>query len=150
MSSKYTVLTTSLIGSILPAIALAQTVPASTAASKPSGASDEIVHMEPFAVVPNEEGYIQSTSTVATRTNRQTIEIPQTISVFTDDFLKDIGAFDAETAITYVGNMYVRDDFGNPGATIIRGFERAGEVYVDGFRDAEYPREAAAYDRMRW
>ncbi len=137
-----------MLGAAVWTVATAQTVVQPQPAKPAGDTTSEIHRMDPFTVVPNEEGYIQSTSTVATRSNRPTIEIPQTISVFTDEFLTDIGAHDANAAIAYVGNTYVRDDVTVPGNTIMRGFERSGEVYVDGFRNASFPRDAAAYDRL--
>lgn len=125
----------------------AQTTAAASSASLAASA-ENVVRLDPFQVVSSEGGYLQSTSTVATRANRQTIEIPQTISVLTEEFLADTGAYDAGEAISYVGNTFVRDQFTEPGNTIMRGFEREGEVYVDGFRDVTFPRDAAAYDRM--
>lgn len=112
-------------------------------------ATDEIVQLEAFQVTTSEGGgYLHSTSTVATRSNRVTVEIPQSITIITDDFLTDTGALNAEDAIAYVGNTFVRDRFGEPGNTIMRGFEREGDVYVDGFRDVSFRRDVAAYERM--
>lgn len=119
-------------------------------ATTTGGASgDEVIQLEPFQVTTSEGGgYLHSTSTVATRSNRMTVEIPQSITVLTDDFLTDTGALNAEDAIAYVGNTFVRERFGEPGGTIMRGFEREGEVYVDGFRDVTFRRDVAAYERM--
>jgi outer membrane receptor for monomeric catechols len=112
-------------------------------------AADEVVRLSAFEVTTSEGGgYLHSTSTVATRSNRVTVEIPQSITVLTDDFLTDTGALNAEDAIAYVGNTFVRERFGEPGGTIMRGFEREGDVYVDGFRDVTYRRDVAAYERM--
>ena len=109
----------------------------------------EVVKLEAFTVTTSEGGgYLHSTSTVATRSSRATIEIPQSISIVTDDFLRDTGALNAEDALSYVGNTFVRERFGEPGGTIMRGFEREGDVYVDGFRDVTYRRDVAAYERM--
>lgn len=120
----------------------------SAAGGKGDSNPEEVVQLAAFQVTTSESGYLHSTSTVATRTNRVTVEIPQSITVLTSEFLADTGAYDAGEAISYVGNTFVRDQFTEPGNTIMRGFEREGEVYVDGFRDATFPRDAAAYDRL--
>ncbi len=136
------------------AVALAASETGSRNASSGSPVSEtisagEAVRLEPFTVVSSaESGYLHSTSTVATRANRATIEIPQSITVLTEEFLSDTAVFDEGEAIAYVGNTFVRDQFTEPGNTIMRGFEREGEVYVDGFRDVTFRRDAAAYDRM--
>src|SRR5687768_6918216 len=66
-----------------------------TPASSPS--KDEVVELSPFTVTGEEgRGYLYSTSTVGTRTNRQTIEIPQTINMVTGRMLEDMLAFKEE------------------------------------------------------
>ena len=44
-------------------------------------AKDEVLELSPFTVTGEEgRGYLYSTSTIGTRTNRQTIEIPQSVN----------------------------------------------------------------------
>ncbi len=126
----------------------AQTTPppsSETTAAKNS----EVVELPPFAVtVEDGDGYRQTMSTVGTRTNRQVIEIPQSITMVTGKMIEDTAAFKEEEAIRYVPNVFPRNTYGAPGEYLIRGFERSGSTYLDGFAVPGYRRDSAGYDHM--
>lgn len=109
----------------------------------------EVIELPPFAVAAESgEGYRQTMSTVGTRTNRQVIEIPQSITMVTAKILEDTSAFKEEEAIRYVPNVFPRNTYGQPGEYLIRGFEREGSTYLDGFSVPGYRRDSAGYDHM--
>src|SRR5688572_28080356 len=108
-----------------PASLFAQATPATNAAK------DEVVELSPFTVTGEEgRGYLYSTSTIGTRTNRQTIEIPQSINMVTGRMREDTLAFKEEDAVRYVPNVFPRNTYGAPGQYLIRGFEREGSTYL--------------------
>jgi outer membrane receptor for monomeric catechols len=122
----------------------AQSAPA--AGPAPRG---EVVQLSPFTVTETEgTGYLFHTSSVGTRTNRATIEIPQSIHMVTGQMLEDMVAFKEEDAIRYVPNVFARNTYGAPGQHLIRGFEREGSTYLDGFAVTGYRRDSAGYERM--
>src|SRR5688572_23963820 len=126
-------------------VAHAQTIPP-PANAKPE---QEVVELPPFAVSPSAgDGYRQTMSTVGTRTNRAVIEIPQSITMVTGKMLEDTLAFKEEEAIRYVPNVFPRNTYGQPGEYLIRGFEREGSTYLDGFSVPGYRRDSAGYEHM--
>lgn len=138
---------------LLPLLALALCVPASAQtvppAAKTGSEKEEVLELPPFAVgVESGDGYRQTMSTVGTRTNRQVIEIPQSITMVTAKMIEDTAAFKEEEAIRYVPNVFPRNTYGAPGEYLIRGFEREGSTYLDGFAVPGYRRDSAGYDHM--
>jgi hypothetical protein len=135
---------------LLVALALTGAMRAQTASPSAAPEADkEVVVLPPFAVVAEEgNGYRQTMSTVGTRTNRQVIEIPQSITMVTGQMLQDTLAFKEEEAIRYVPNVFPRNTYGQPGEYLIRGFEREGSTYLDGFSVPGYRRDSAGYEHM--
>ncbi|MBL9215189.1 MAG: TonB-dependent receptor plug domain-containing protein [Opitutaceae bacterium] len=89
---------------------------------KPKG-EDAIVELAPFAVVGNtSKGYGSTTVTSATRMNTKLVDIPQTITIINDVFLKDIGATELDEALSYAPGVNARNRGGNS-STNIRGFD---------------------------
>jgi catecholate siderophore receptor len=81
------------------------------------------------------EGYLAPTTSVATKTNTPLINIPQSITVVTKDFIRDQG-FPGLTDITrYVPGVAVHQGEGNRDELIIRGVDSSANFFVNGFRD---------------
>jgi catecholate siderophore receptor len=78
--------------------------------------------------------YANSTS-VATKTNTPLIDIPQSLSVITKDFIKD-QSFQGLTDVTrYVPGVAVHQGEGNRDELVIRGVDSSANFFVNGFRD---------------
>ena len=78
--------------------------------------------------------YTNSTS-VATKVNTALINIPQSISVLTKDFIRDQG-FSSLTDVTrYVPGVAVHQGEGNRDELVIRGVDSSANFFVNGFRD---------------
>ena len=78
--------------------------------------------------------YANSTS-VATKVNTPLINIPQSISVLTKDFIRDQG-FSSLTDVTrYVPGVAVHQGEGNRDELVIRGVDSSANFFVNGFRD---------------
>jgi catecholate siderophore receptor len=78
--------------------------------------------------------YANSTS-VATKTNTPLINIPQSLSVLTKDFIRDQG-FQGLTDVTrYVPGVAVHQGEGNRDELVIRGVDSSANFFVNGFRD---------------
>lgn len=80
---------------------LAQTSPAAGASS--GNAPDEAVKLSPFEVRPD-SGYAASSTLAGSRLNTDLKDTPAAISVFTKDFLEDIGALNVAEALNYAMN----------------------------------------------
>ena len=78
--------------------------------------------------------YANSTS-AATKTNTPLVNIPQSVSVITKDFIRDQG-FQSLTDVTrYVPGVAIHQGEGNRDELIIRGVNSSANFYVNGFRD---------------
>jgi catecholate siderophore receptor len=78
--------------------------------------------------------YANSTS-VATKTNTPLLDIPQSLSVITRDFIRDQG-FQGLTDVTrYVPGVAVHQGEGNRDELVIRGVDSSANFFVNGFRD---------------
>jgi len=78
--------------------------------------------------------YANSTS-VATKTNTQLINIPQSLTVVTKDFIKDQGAQSVTDITRYVPGVAVHQGEGNRDELVIRGVDSSANFFVNGFRD---------------
>src|SRR3984957_20108245 len=78
--------------------------------------------------------YANSTS-VATKTNTPLVDIPQSLSVLTRDFIRD-QTFPGLTDVTrYVPGVAVHQGEGNRDELVIRGVDSSANFFVNGFRD---------------
>jgi catecholate siderophore receptor len=78
--------------------------------------------------------YANSTS-VATKTNTPLINIPQSLSVITKDFIRD-QSFQGLTDVTrYVPGVAIHQGEGNRDELVIRGVDSSANFFVNGFRD---------------
>ncbi|MFZ0093980.1 MAG: TonB-dependent siderophore receptor, partial [Pseudolabrys sp.] len=80
-------------------------------------------------------GYLATSTSVATKTNTPLINIPQSLTVVTKDFMRDQG-FPGLTDITrYVPGVAVHQGEGNRDELVIRGVDSSANFFVNGFRD---------------
>jgi catecholate siderophore receptor len=81
------------------------------------------------------DGYLAPSTSVATKTNTPLINIPQSITVVTKDFMRDQG-FPGLTDLTrYVPGVAVHQGEGNRDELVIRGVDSSANFFVNGFRD---------------
>ena len=78
--------------------------------------------------------YANSTS-VATKTNTPLIDIPQSLSVITKDFIRDQAPPGLTDVTRYVPGVAVHQGEGNRDELIIRGVDTSANFFVNGFRD---------------
>jgi len=84
--------------------------------SAQEGENDEgqVYELSPFSVDSSEDtGYRATTTLAGTRLNTNLRDIGSAISVMTDEFLEDVGATDAATALSYGLNIEVNGPQGN-------------------------------------
>jgi catecholate siderophore receptor len=78
--------------------------------------------------------YANSTS-VATKTNTPLINIPQSLSVITKDFIKDQAPLGLTDVTRYVPGVAIHQGEGNRDELVIRGVDSSANFFVNGFRD---------------
>ncbi len=105
------------------------------AQSRPAEES-EVVQLNEFQVTSNRDTTYRATNAAAgTRLGTAIKDLPQSVTVLTQDFLEDIGAIRLEDALAYVGGVTTGESQPNGGdGTTIRGY-LAPFPFKDGVRD---------------
>lgn len=119
---------------------------AQTAAATP--APGNAVVLSVFEVASTRDaGYRATNSVSGSRINLKLIDMPQTISVLTSDFIKDIGATEIDDAAIYASGVSTNGFF--IGRYSIRGFD-TGTARRNGlsFAGGNAPIDAAVVDRI--
>jgi catecholate siderophore receptor len=80
-------------------------------------------------------GVYANSSSVATKTNTPLVNIPQSMSVITKDFIKDQAAQNLTDVTRYVPGVSVHQGEGNRDELVIRGVDTSANFFVNGFRD---------------
>jgi catecholate siderophore receptor len=80
-------------------------------------------------------GYYSNTTSVATKTNTPLIDVPQSVSVLTKDFIQDQSTHSITDLSRYVPGVAVHQGEGNRDELIIRGVDSSANFFVNGFRD---------------
>jgi len=81
------------------------------------------------------KGYQAKSSTSATKTDTPLRDVPQSISVVTQDLIKDQSIQSVTQAVQYVPGVQAAQGEGNRDALIFRGNITTGDLFVDGLRD---------------
>src|SRR6202041_3771226 len=100
---------------------------------------ESTVAPKPFAVSQDARtgtvGVYANSTSVATKTNTPLVDIPQSLSVLTKDFIRD-QSFQGLTDVTrYVPGVAVHQGEGNRDELVIRGVDSSANFFVNGFRD---------------
>ena len=78
--------------------------------------------------------YANSTS-VATKTNTPLLNIPQSVTVVTKDFIRDQSAQNLTDVTRYIPGVAIHQGEGNRDELVIRGVDSSANFFVNGFRD---------------
>jgi len=80
-------------------------------------------------------GYNASSSMTATKTDTKLINIPQSITVITNDLVRDQSVQSISEAVRYVPGVTAAQGEGNRDALVFRGNATTSDLYIDGMRD---------------
>ena len=80
-------------------------------------------------------GIYANNTSVATKTNTPLVNIPQSLSVLTKDFVRDQGFTNLTDVTRYVPGVAVHQGEGNRDELVIRGVNSSANFFVNGFRD---------------
>lgn len=81
------------------------------------------------------KGYNAKKSSSSTRTDSELRDVPQAISVVTQDQIKDQSVQSIAEAVRYVPGVQASQGEGNRDALVFRGNQTTGDLFVDGMRD---------------
>ena len=79
--------------------------------------------------------YAAASSVTATKTNTLLRDVPQSITVVTEELIKDQAIQSIGDAVRYVPGVGVSQGEGNRDALVFRGNRSTGDFFVDGIRD---------------
>ncbi|HZV98132.1 MAG TPA: TonB-dependent receptor plug domain-containing protein, partial [Methylophilaceae bacterium] len=95
------------------------------------------------------KGYLGKRSTTATKTDTELRDVPQSISVVTQDQIKDQAVRSIEDAIRYTPGVGMAQGEGNRDAVVFRGNQSTSDFFIDGVRDdVQYYRDLYNMDRV--
>lgn len=103
--------------------------------------NDSLITLPLITVTANKEGgdvengYAISKSTTATKTNTLLRDVPQSMSVLTQDLIKDQSMQSISDVVRYVPGVVMSQGEGNADAPIFRGNRSTADFFVDGIRD---------------
>jgi catecholate siderophore receptor len=80
-------------------------------------------------------GYYTNSTSVATKTNTPLVNIPQSISVLTKDYIQDQNFQNFTDVTRYVPGVAIHQGEGNRDELVIRGVDSSANFFVNGFRD---------------
>lgn len=95
------------------------------------------------------DGYFIAKSSTATKTNTLLRDVPQSVSVVTQELMKDQSMQSIADVVRYVPGVIMSQGEGNADAPIFRGNRSTADFYVDGVRDdVEYFRDIYNMERV--
>lgn len=131
------------------ALALALVAPAhaQTSAAASSQQATELDTVEVIGKV--DYGYVQKHSTSATKTDTDLNDVPQAVTVITQDLIQDLGVQGMADAVRYVPGIGVTQGEGNRDGLVFRGNSSTADLFIDGMRDdVQYFRDTYNIDRI--
>jgi len=95
------------------------------------------------------DGYLATRTSTGTKTDTPLIDVPQAITVITQERSQDQHALDVNKALQYVPGVIVAQGEGNRDQIAIRGQSTTADFFVDGVRDdVQYFRDLYNADRL--
>lgn len=123
------------------------------AAAAPSGATQlgpVRVGGESFAIQqPADKGYRAERIVTATKTDTPLLDVPQSVSVVTQDQIRDQAITNMAEAVRYTPGLGFAQGEGNRDTPIFRGNSSTSDFFVDGIRDdVQYFRDVYNVERV--
>ena len=145
IKSKYLIKTITyiLLGSLLPSISIANT-------SEKNSSDDKKIELVEIEVKDNvARTYLKKRISSATKTDTRIRDIPQSISVITEEQIKDQSLLGLTDAIKYSPGVMTGQGEGNRDSVWFRGNQSTSDLFVDGVRDdVQYYRDLYNIDRV--
>ena len=145
IKSKYLIKTITyiLLGSLLPSISIANT----SEKNSPDEKKIELIEIEVKDNVART--YLKKRISSATKTDTRIRDIPQSISVITEEQIKDQSLLGLTDVIKYSPGVMAGQGEGNRDSVWFRGNQSTSDLFVDGVRDdVQYYRDLYNIDRV--
>ena len=114
-----------------------------------AAAQTDSVTLDSMEVVEKRETYKVERTKVATKTDTPLRNIPQSISVVTDEQIRDQNMQSMADVVRYVPGVQMAQGEGHRDAPILRGVTSTADFYVDGMRDdMQYLRDLYNVERV--
>lgn len=95
------------------------------------------------------EGYLAERSRTATKTDTPLLDVPQSVTVVTQDLMRDQSMQSLADLVRYVPGAGMAQGEGNRDTVILRGNSSTSDFFLDGVRDdVEYYRDLYNLDRV--
>lgn len=143
-------------GALLSLGFAAMAAPCTAFAADKAGKSPQVETLEEVEVSATStkepkatEGYVGKRSTTATKTDTLLRDVPQSISVATQELMKDQAVQNLGDVVRYTPGVGAAQGEGNRETFIFRGQQTTGDFFVDGMRDdTQYYRDLYNIDRV--
>jgi catecholate siderophore receptor len=133
---------------VLSSPAFAQTAPAAEAFEAAGGR--RATDLDTIEVIGKVDyGYVQKRSTSGTRTDTDLNDVPQSITVITEDLIRDQAMQNLADIVRYVPGATMAQGEGNRDTPVLRGNSSTADMFVDGMRDdTQYFRDLYNIERV--
>ena len=134
---------------LIGAPALAQTAPvaAAAAASADDASATDLDTVQVIGKV--DYGYLRKRTESATRTDTDLQDVPQAITVITQDLIRDQAMQNLADVVRYVPGATMAQGEGNRDTPVLRGNASTSDMFVDGIRDdTQYFRDLYNIERV--
>lgn len=122
---------------------------ASTAASPEAADRNAVETLDKVEVKALTKGYAADRSATATKTDTPLRDVPQSISVVTQDLIRDQAMLNMGDVVRYIPGFGMAQGEGNRDAPILRGSASTSDFFVDGMRDdVQYFRDLYNVERV--
>ena len=141
------------LASLLAAPVYAQTGPAASAATPSADSADpqrEPTDLDGVEVIGKVDyGYVQKRSRSATKTDTDLQDVPQAVTVVTQDLIRDQAMQNLADVVRYVPGATMAQGEGNRDTPVLRGSASTADMFVDGIRDdTQYFRDLYNIERV--
>ena len=132
------------------ALALALSVPAHAQTAVEAASSVQATELDTVEVIGKVDyRYVQKRSTSATKTDTDLNDVPQAVTVVTQDLMQDLGIQGMADAVRYVPGIGITQGEGNRDGLVFRGNSSTADLFIDGMRDdVQYYRDTYNIDRI--
>ncbi|MGQ0531497.1 MAG: TonB-dependent receptor [Caulobacteraceae bacterium] len=109
----------------------------------------DAAEQEPITVVGRRPSYAEDRTSTATRTDTPLRDVPQSVSVITNDLIEDSGMRSMADVMRYVPGVSMGQGEGHRDAPTLRGNASTADFFVDGVRDdVQYYRDLYNAERI--
>ncbi|MEO8010723.1 MAG: TonB-dependent siderophore receptor [Dokdonella sp.] len=105
--------------------------------------------LDPITVPAPWPGYATDRSSTATKTDTPLLDIPQSITVITQELIRDQAMHGMADVVRYIPGIGMAQGEGNRDTPIFRGNASTSDMFIDGMRDdVQYYRDLYNIDRV--